>query len=75
LKGVITIVEKQTQNLHEEFNSQLQVTWHDDFLEATRWEFKMQQAAAELRTRSTGSGNAGISIDKMKPPTFHGSQS
>jgi hypothetical protein len=26
LKGVITIVEKQTQNLHEEFNSQLQVT-------------------------------------------------
>jgi ElaB/YqjD/DUF883 family membrane-anchored ribosome-binding protein len=77
LKGVITVVEHQLQNLREKFDSWLQVTRRDmqatrHDLEAARREFEMRLAAEKSQTRRGDSGNAGTSIGWVKPPKFNG---
>lgn len=50
-------------NLHKEFSSELEATW---------WDFAANLVAVQTRTRCIGSGNVGITADKVK---FHKSLS
>lgn len=46
LKGIMTVVSWQAQNLCQEFSTELQATQHN--LKDMCWESKMQLAAAEV---------------------------
>jgi hypothetical protein len=66
LKGVTSMVEKQTRNLPED----IEATRRD--VEATRRDLGTQLAVVEARTRRAGSADVGTNVDKVKPPKFYG---